>query len=221
MFWKFLSHISQFFYPSFCHICAEIIRPERLVCGECSIQFAPIATFSLPLAKDFAITVHALSRYQEPFRSLLLQKNRNHSYCFRGLARLVADAMQLDAESADYWVPIPLHWSRKLWRGYNQSEILADSYHEATGVPVLNCLSRTRRTVFQSLLGKKERQENVKNAFVVKRRYEKELELLIKGKNIIIVDDLVTTGATLREAGKLLLKYKPASIKALVVCRAL
>jgi ComF family protein len=216
-----LGHVSQFFYPSFCHICSEIIEVDYLVCGACSNDFAPLASYSMPLTKKYDLTICALSLYQEPFRSLLLQKNQNNGYCFKGLAKLVAYAMGLSSGSASFFVPIPLHWTRKLWRGYNQSEVLAESYSEVTGIPVLNCLARERKTVFQSALNKKERHDNVKNAFVVQRRYEKMLKHLLKDKNIVIVDDLVTTGATLREAGKILAQFQPASITALVVCRAL
>ena len=93
----------------------------------------------------------------------------------------------------DLIVPVPLHRKRKRMRGYNQAEILADYLSEMTGIPVeKNMLLRHKYTEPQKQLGNKERKKNLKNSFSL----EKEV---ISAKNILIVDDIYTTGSTIDE----------------------
>ncbi len=93
-------------------------------------------------------------------------------------------------------LPVPLHKARYRDRTYNQSEFIAKGISEILKVPVLNNgVIRTRFTGTQTKLNKAERKENVSGAFMVNPDYEKE----IAGKNIIITDDVITTGATILE----------------------
>ncbi|MCH2189057.1 hypothetical protein MK079_04500 [Candidatus Gracilibacteria bacterium] len=94
------------------------------------------------------------------------------------------------------FIPVPLHFLKKIKRGYNQSFLLADGLSETTGIPCrTDIIYRKKYTRQQSHLGKKERQENIKNAFVINKKYT---DILDK-KHIILVDDVVSTGATLNE----------------------
>lgn len=96
-------------------------------------------------------------------------------------------------------VPIPLYSSKLRKRGYNQAEILARELSKKIKIPVQNLLIRTKDTKSQFKLKKEQRQENVKGIFSLKN---KSFEL--KGKNIFLVDDVVTTGSTLKEAANVL-----------------
>jgi ComF family protein len=117
------------------------------------------------------------------------------------------------------FAPIPLHKRRLRLRGYNQAYILAKglagrmmkdkiigSYNNSAEL-ILDCLERTKATRPQYGLSQKERGENIRGAFEVKEIF---LERLRKAGGVFLVDDIVTTGATLREAGKLL---KRAGVK--------
>ena len=99
-------------------------------------------------------------------------------------------------------VPIPLSSKRYKKRGYNQSEILAINLAKKLGFSVGNYLERIKETKSQFNLSKSDRKENMGGAFGLNRRYEIE----IKGKNIMLVDDVLTTGSTLSEAAKILKK---------------
>ena len=108
-------------------------------------------------------------------------------------ARLMVGAGQ------DYWgekcvfVPVPLHWRRRLARRYNQSQLLADQLGVQTGFPVYrDWVQRKRPTRQQVGLSSKDREQNVRGAFVVTERFLEQYE----GQHIVIVDDVVTTGAT-------------------------
>ena len=100
---------------------------------------------------------------------------------------------------AGYIIPVPLFRTKRVQRGYNQSEYIAKGLNEILGIPVLrSALKRIRNTRTQTGLDIDERKQNMEGAFTVKN-----IEA-ISGKNIILVDDVVTTGATINECAKTL-----------------
>ena len=97
-------------------------------------------------------------------------------------------------------VPIPLHAIKLRKRGYNQVEVLAKGIGKKTGIDVKNILVRSKKTESQFQLDREKRRVNLQNAFVLQDKYKNE----IKNKTIVLVDDVVTSGATLLEAAKIL-----------------
>ncbi|MEM8833961.1 MAG: ComF family protein [Pseudomonadota bacterium] len=119
-------------------------------------------------------------------------------------------------KETDYLVPVPLHPTRLIRRRFNQSALIAKYLSKETGVKtVLNALTRLRATPTQGHLDMKERKKNVRKAFQVAPRYIERL----KGKNIILVDDVYTTGATVNECTKELLKCDVNSVSILTLAR--
>jgi len=112
-------------------------------------------------------------------------------------------------------LPIPLFPPRQLWRGFNQSRVLAQSVGEKLGFQVLNeeVLIRTRWTLAQAKLEAKKRQKNLQGAFLVRNKKA------ISGKRIILFDDVFTTGTTLKEAAKTLKQTGVKEVWGLVICR--
>lgn len=98
-------------------------------------------------------------------------------------------------------VPIPLFGRKKNKRGYNQAELLAKGLGQKLGSEVLDILQRIKNTKTQVGLSQLERKENIKDAFAVKKSYQKQLK---QYQQVFLVDDVVTSGATLKEAAKLL-----------------
>ncbi len=117
----------------------------------------------------------------------------------------------------DIITSIPLHWTRYASRGFNQAQEMAQVIAHKRKVPVVHLLKRVKKTAFQFELAASSRGTNVKNAFelciVDTQRY--------KNKHILLVDDLMTTGATIREAAKELLKLQPRKITVVVACRVI
>jgi len=108
---------------------------------------------------------------------------------------------------------IPLHWMRFMERGYNQAELLAAQVGKHLKIEMFTTLRRNRSTGRQATLGKNARQQNLRGAFRPFRssRFE--------DKNILLVDDVFTTGSTLAEATKTLLKAGAASVSVLTIAR--
>jgi ComF family protein len=106
-------------------------------------------------------------------------------------------------EKFEYLVPVPLYFYRENWRGFNQAEEIAEAIGDKMKVEVFKALKRKRKTKQQSLiLDREEREKNVKGAFVIKEGVKKQL----KGKKILLVDDVFTSGADMRECTRVLKK---------------
>jgi ComF family protein len=117
---------------------------------------------------------------------------------------------------ADLVVPVPLHWSRLLKRRYNQSAILAQLLAKEAGKAYApEVLIRQRRTPSQASLDRAHRRNNVKGAFVVPVKYG----LRVKGKAVLLVDDVLTTGATVENCAQTLYKAGATTVDVLTLAR--
>ncbi len=112
----------------------------------------------------------------------------------------------------DVIVPVPLHWTRKWSRGFNQSLILARNLSKTAGLPILPALHRVKRTKDQTRLSREERLANVHGAFRVVKD--------VAGKKLLLLDDVTTTGATLEECRRVLAEAGASQISAAVVAVA-
>lgn len=102
--------------------------------------------------------------------------------------------------------PLPLARGRQRWRGFNQAHILGQSLHRAFDIPAVSALRRTRSTKVQKNLNYVERQKNVEACFEVNQ------EITIEPRTYIVIDDVITTGATLKEAAKVLKQNGATSV---------
>ncbi len=196
---------------AYCPTCGATVSPFELVNSRCHICQGQ------KLSIDYFIRV---GQYDTVLRGLILAlKYHNKSHLDRFLGQLAGAAALANKQfrTADMLVPIPLHWRRRLARGYNQSELLArEASRELTDnglrLPVVNALKRTRNTPPQALLTQAGRRDNLRGAFVVRN-----LDI-VKNKHICLVDDVTTSGATLHAAARVLRKAGAASIGVLVLC---
>ena len=119
-------------------------------------------------------------------------------------------------ERFDAIVPIPLHWRRRWARGFNQSELLARVVARHAGVPLETILKRKKATAAQAGLSDAQRRTNTEHAFAVVDKHRESL----KGKHILLIDDVLTTGATLSAASRVLRRAGARRITVLTLARA-
>ena len=124
---------------------------------------------------------------------------RNKTYFCRYVAQIMSEKMELENLSADYLLFVRLHKTRLRIRGFNQAQKIAEDLSDITGIPTLNCIFRCKNTKRLYNLNKKEREQEVKNSFIIKDE-----DNLLKDKNVILIDDIFTTAATTNEISKVL-----------------
>ena len=119
-------------------------------------------------------------------------------------------------DGIDIITPVPLHKSRKRTRGFNQSEIISAGISEATGLPVVTtALERTVATSTQTKRSREERWENVEGIFYLKN------PTLLEGKHVLLVDDVITTGATIESCVNEILKADSVKVSVAALVYAL
>ena len=191
-----------------CNICGypfEFTVEGEALCGACLVEKPPFASARAALV------------YDDASRGLILKFK--HADRLDAAVPIAGWLQQAGAEmlaACDVIVPVPLHRWRLLRRRYNQAAVLALVLSRRCGRPCLpDGLRRTRHTASQGTKGFRERHRNVRGVFAVSARRVKTLA----GKTVVLVDDVYTSGATLRECTKTLLKAGAASVHVLTAAR--
>ncbi len=198
-----------------CHTTLPILTEQH--CPICKKATTPLGQVCLKCNKDIYIdSVFIISTFDS---SLLRNLIHYLKYKFikeisNPLGLLIAQTlMNYHIPSPDLIIPVPLHKRRLRWRGFNQSELLAQSVGLTIPIDTIS-LIRTKYTTSQvKVKSRKKRIDNIKNAFCVVE------PLKIRGKSILLVDDVITTGSTLEECAKVLKKAGAKKVNALVLAR--
>ena len=201
-----LYSILNLFYPRVCAACGEtLLKDEETVCLKCryTLPFTgyenhadnPLAQVFYGRVRFHAVTAcffFAKSGKVQHLIHELKYKNNPEAGVFLGqeLGKTIKDAPLF--QGIDYLIPVPLHPRREKQRGYNQSLLIAQGINEVTSIPIGDkYLIRAVYTTTQTKKSADERHKNVKDIFEV--RFPEELE----GKHVLLIDDVLTTGATL------------------------
>lgn|SRR5579863_4885347 len=203
------------FMPSLCAYCKKFLSTTDILCTLCKDKIFPIVSQQIDVTQSFSMTVFAISDYKDPLKKLILAKGWSDALASYQMGQLLWEYLPLQSLDYDIIVPIPLHWTRYAWRGFNQAHEIARVLHKKKNVPIYHLLKRVKKTVFQSTLVSSLRLKNLKDAFVLNDVLAKDYT----DKHILLIDDLMTTGSTLRAAAKVLLLLKPRKITVVVVCR--
>lgn len=199
-------------FPARCLWCGKAVEPEGFFCVECrgEAEVPGVRRFALQKSGK-TLEVFAPAVYRGGYRETL------HRYKFRGqkglsgqLGRLMAgEALSLCGE-IDGVAYVPLSRKGRRARGYDQSRLLAKAAAGALGVPLAEVLEKSKENQCQHGLGRSARMENVKGVY----RAGPEA----KGRALLLVDDIVTTGATLCQCAEAL--YEAGAVKVYGLCAA-
>jgi ComF family protein len=233
----FLRKTLRHLIPPLCPLCHDPVEDDYTLCPTCwpevafiSAPFCNACGQPLECAMETMITcgkclkdpfpfkaARAIFRYTFFSRGLVLKlKYGDMTYLADFLARwMVRDPAYF--EDVDLIVPVPLHWTRILKRGFNQAALIGRRLSIYTQIPHdPHILKRLKATPSQGGMSKEERERNVKKAFAVSKKAKSR----IQDKNILLVDDVMASGATLRFCAERLLTEGARSVKVQVACRS-
>lgn len=202
----FLNALLNAFFPPICPVCAKRIETPGGLCGDCfsGLQFV---CADLP-GKASAVVYDEISK-----QLILALKYGDKTELAPLLARMMVNAGGKILDGADVLTCVPLHWKRLLVRKYNQAAVLAHAISEICAVPSdPRLLKRVKSTPKQGT--RKERFDNVADAF------EFNASRSVRGKVVVIIDDVVTTGATADACARVLLKNGAAEVRLLTFAKA-
>lgn len=207
----------DFVSPAYCHSCKNFIRNRMIFCQNCFSKINPVVSSSIKINQNYCLNIFAISNYEDPIKSLVLGKINRNILSSKCLGELIWQLTSLRNMEIDYFVPVPLHWTRLISRGYNQAEVIASVLSKKCNRPVSKIIKRIKYTKYQSSLMHHKKNENVSKAF----RLSIQNENIYENKNLFIVDDLLTSGSTVLSIAKELIKLKPKSISVIVACKVI
>jgi ComF family protein len=237
---RLLDHVLDFAYPGICANCAATVGDAAHLCEDCTAKLdamivAPACELcAMPLATHGAPCPHCLGKgmpyfdrvirlgvFDDPLKHLIHQMKYHKAWA---LGEYLAGRL-FDTERAKglltetpVLVPVPLHFRRHVARGYNQAEVIARRLAKLNRhTPVIQALRRTRDTETQTNLHSHDKRvANVRGAFALRSRAARGL----RGRHVVVVDDVMTSGSTMLEVARTLKRAGPASLCAIVLAIA-
>jgi competence protein ComFC len=228
------------FFPSFCELCRALLEKpgEKVICRRCrekvrrcSASFCPCCGRFFEsevephfcrtcLEKEPALSKHrSFARYEGPVKEvILLFKYRGFKVLGHWLGDLLAESLGNEEdlwEGVDAVVPVPLHPRKEKKRGFNQAQVLAKRLAKHKSLSLLeHRLIKVANIPAQTSLEAEEREKNVRGAFRIKKARDLEKRI------VLLVDDVYTTGSTLRECSLVLKKAGATEVRAVTVAQA-
>ena len=226
------------FYPPTCEGCGVDVGPKRYLCAECEERapriVAPFCTrcsepYSGAIEGPFSCsncadqTLH-FDAAVAAYRARGIVRRLIHEFKYHQRLHLrhvigdwlaaVLDDTRLSSRRFDMIVPVPLHPAKQRERGFNQAAVLAQSLSARMQVPMRLALERVRFTKTQTAFDRAERMENLRNAFRLRPAAD------VRGLQVLLVDDVLTTGSTLSECARVLKRGGASAIYAATAARA-
>lgn len=226
VFKKFATFLLELFFPKFCFNC----RAEgNYLCQDCRATLE-ISKFHLKYSSPNLKDLYFAVCYQNLLIKNLIQKFKYQPFVKElapTLSSLIIEHFQLldnkppffaspptSPQSEYILIPVPLDKRKLKRRGFNQAEEVSKELSKFLEIPISNCLIKIKETTPQVELTEEERKENIKGAFSCQHPE------LVKGRKILLVDDVFTTGSTMEEAARVLKKAGAKEITGIVVARA-
>ena len=173
-----------------CRVCDEKIENEAIICDHCQKQKRSFKRAYCPLIYEGIVR-----------QSLISYKMNNKRYLAKSYAKFIYNYIGEDFKNFDVITYVPMTKKKEKIRSFNQAKILAEELAKISNLQICECLIKTVETKEQKNLNFKERKENLSNCFKIVNEKE------IKGKRVLLVDDIITTCATTDTCSKLIAKY--------------
>lgn len=206
--------LADLFFPARCIVCDNLLKTKNTICNDCDKEIIWVKSdfFNPKLEREWFDRGHSLAIFDGKWQKVLhnLKYNKRTDLVVELGKRLSA---RIDYEY-DLILPIPLHKSRLRERGYNQSALVAKRLSKESGIDVrFDLLEKVAETRPQVGLSLEERLKNVKESFAVQRPE------LVKDRDILLVDDVMTTGATVNECSRILKKCGASRVDVITIAR--
>ncbi|WP_053406399.1 ComF family protein [Persicobacter sp. CCB-QB2] len=220
-----LAGVKHLLFPPYCLCCdAHIPFENALICMDCELDLSCSMTdsdrevkvifYDMPQVKGLYIAFQFFedSRVQKLIHYL---KYKHYPEVGELLGCKLGRIIKRQQQPFDFIIPVPIHPKKRKIRGYNQAEHIAKGVMEETGIPLaFGLLKKQRHSSSQTKLNKEERIRNVERSFGLRKK------LNFKGKRVLLVDDVLTTGATLRALVQVLIEAKADHIEIGVLGKA-
>lgn len=198
---KIINNILNLVYPNVCGFCNKICK--ECLCKKCEIKTKKYEINLIQKNKNkYFEELFCIFKYESIIREILIKyKFNNKSYIYKTFSKIILKNKKTCGflEKYDIIIPVPISRKRKYERGYNQTELIAKEIAKILNIKLENnILIKIIDTKVQSELSKKDRLNNVKNAFKIINDGK------IKDMNVLIFDDIYTTGSTVNECAKVL-----------------
>ena len=229
--------LTNFIYPPVCPSCRSSVEQNTVFCPTCTESLSTLASHpacprcaspipdgsACPFCNGDGIypleSITALGSFRDPLRKIIHEMKYHHRW---PLAETLAGRMLAEERirnllnEIDVLIPIPLHWTRQILRGFNQADTLARRLsHHRPGLKISRALVRLKNTTPQTTVHSiADRAENLRHAFGLVNPGS------IADKRIALVDDVKTTGSTLKAAARALQDAEPACVHAIVLAAA-
>jgi len=198
---EYIHSLLYLFFPDTCIKCGvPLVTNEKYFCNYCFSELPTCSAIDKDLINsrfygkvDADEIIFLLHYYKGNISQKLIHgiKYKGKTKLGKYLGACMANMNKEKLQDIDMIVPIPIHWRRRFQRGYNQSEVIAKGIASVINRPIdTNVIKRVRSKTTQTKLGREVRWENVKSSFEIVEGGH------LQGKNILLVDDVVTTGAT-------------------------
>ena len=193
-------------YPNRCPFCRCTIPPDDFACESCKKDI-PVHGYFQGVNGGFMCCSPLLYRGKSR-RAVLNFKFRKKTQYSKHFAKLIYIQIQKSYPDFifDYITYVPMYYKDERKRGFNQSQLLAKELSILMEIPCISTIEKIKRTQHQHHLSASKRRKNLKGAFKVIDK------TTVKGKHILLIDDIITTGTTLHECSKALEKAKPSQI---------
>lgn len=189
--------------PNYCARCGEHVGESDTLCLECS-----------ETNWNFDKNVSVFEYNQFTASPILAMKYKEKRYLAKDFAKLLYERYVAAGFDAEIVCSVPSSPKRLKERGYNHAEDLAKEFCKLANLPYAELLTKTKETEHQTELAREERKQNLVDAFVC-------TDKTVKGKKVLIIDDVFTTGSTLDACSKAIKKCKPSNIYCLTIAKTL